>query len=297
MKKILWVLCSILFITTIAISQEISLFIKGGAGFIGSGGDMKAYFDSTLERLKNTGHKGKLGYEYNDRINEAALSGNLLIFKNLGLRIEGNYIFKKWDNDLDLIYHFGWEGTLKSQEDYILKTFSLGLRPYFSFGKRIKINIGIGPDLYFFKFEYNVNSFYSEPDRIGQKNWQWVRDKNFKSSFQPFLGLTGYVEFEFPIYKSFSFVLDTSYKYVEFKKIKGKYMYRDKMSWEGNPGTENVMERDNYFVWFSTSNVWGNIYHYMNFGSSPPTTSDISRFFKFSFSGFYLKLGVKIRLI
>jgi hypothetical protein len=47
-------------------------------------------------------------------------------------------------------------------------------------------------------------------------------------------------------------------------------------------------------MWYSTSEVWGNTWHYLDITKNRPTTADESRLFKIDIGGPVARIGIKI---
>jgi hypothetical protein len=278
-----------------AAEKKLTLTIRGGSGFIGSGGDMKPYFDSSVARMSYVGYTGTFGYDYHGNAFDLALAADWRLARAFGLRLEIGDTVASWKDNMSVDYSWG-PGTIDETSTYKLSAVPITLAAVLhKQAGKIGLQVGAGPTVYLAKFKYDSDYTYSEPHRAGKPNWIWVTKEAFDSNLKAALGGQVFASASYPVSGRFSIVLEGSYRLAPISKIKGTYKWDDTATWTGGSSSHSFPGED-YYVWFSTSVVSGQTWHYMKFWNEIPTTSDESRHFKFDLDGFYLRLGVQIRL-
>lgn len=279
-----------------AIPAEAGIKLKlfGGASFWSTGGDFKPLFDSTAARYTYVGYTGTFDLTYTPWAFEGGLQGLFEIAPNLDLGLSAGYLFKAWNQKPQLSYSWGpgtWEADLSYKVSGI--PLSLDLQYGIPLGAA-RFNLYAGGDVFLGRVSYNDNEVSSEPNRTGKPNWKWAITETFAAD-KSAVGFHGGVGLELRLSGTVSLCVDAFYRVLNMTDIKGTHDFSETVTWTGSTNSDST-HSDSSFMWFSTSNVWGNTWHYLDFGDTRPTTSDSSRTFKIDLGGPVFRIGLKFGL-
>ncbi len=157
----------------------------------------------------------------------------------------------------------------------------------------VKLNLSAGVGFYSVQFTYDLHSLYSEPNRIAQPNWAWDVHETFDSDRKGVLGFQFGLGTEFPLTGRIFLCLDVLYRIAAFDDVIGVYDFSGLATWTG--GSDSIAyHQERAKVWYSESEIWGSIRHYMDFSENKPTTTDDARLFKFDMGGPVVRIGIRI---
>jgi len=276
--------------------KKLSLTVRGGFGFIGSGGDMKSFFDATLDRWTSNGFLGKLGHDYVGRALDFSLAADWRFSERIGLRLAAGYLFSRWRNELEYTYDMG-SGTVQGTMTYQLSALPITLAPFLHIPLgHGRIQLGAGPTLYLVRFRYDNDQTFSEPTRRPDKqNWTWEITETFRSSLQTAIGGQAFASLTLPIVGGISLTLEGGYRLARFIDLRGTFTFDSLQTWTGGSSSFNGHIEDAY-VWNSTSVKEGHTWHYMDFYQTAPTDNDVTRHFKFDLGELFTSIGLQIDL-
>ena len=269
-----------------------SLKLYGGGGYWPSGGDFKTVFDSTLDRWKKVGYKGTLNQDWQPLAYEGGLQAVLMVDKHLGLALGVGYLSKSISHDSNTDYSA--TGTLDYTDTYNIRSIPVSLDLLYALPVGpVRFVLSAGATLYSSTIDFEGHGLYSEPNRIGQPNWKWDLLQTFESDNKVALGGQAGLGIEIRLSGSASLFLDGFYRMASFDDVRGTSVWDSRQTWTGG----SQKELDTYpgsKMWFETSQIGSNTWHYLDFWPTKPTTSDEARLFKVDFGGPVVRIGIKI---
>jgi hypothetical protein len=268
---------------------KIKLFGEGA--YWNTGGDFKPLFESTADRWSKVGIHGTYDLDYKPWAYKGGAQLLIEVAPNIDLALSGGYLHKAWNQKPQLSYADG-PGTLNINQTYKVDgvPFALDLQIGIPLGPA-KINIFGGGDFFLGRVALDSSSLYSEPNRKLQPNWKWEISESFSASKNA-LGFHGGLGLDIRLFGNINLCFDAIYRFLSMTDIQGTFDYAESQTWTGghNSGSSHSTKST---MWYSTSNVWGNIWHYLDFNDTKPLWNDSAKPFKIDLGGLAFRIGLK----
>lgn len=271
-----------------------SLKIHAGAGFWLTGGDFKTYLDSTTARWEHIGYTGSINHDWKPLAAETGLQGIAMLGSHWGLALGVGYISKSLDLSSDVTTAPG--NTIDIDDSFDIRSIPVSLDLLFVIpAGPFRITASAGPSLFFSSVKTVSAYLYKEPNRPGQPNWKWDYGNTFESSSKVSLGFQAGLSAEVKVFGPVSLCLDAFYRLASFEGNKGTYTWHSNQTWNGGSNSLGDTDLDAQ-MWFSSNEIWGQTWYYLDISAGKPTTVDEARLFKVGLSGPVIRLGIKIGL-
>jgi opacity protein-like surface antigen len=268
---------------------KIKLF--GGLDYVPTGGDFKSLFESTSARWKYVGYTGTFDLDYKPLAWEGGIEAMFAIAPHFELGFGAGYLDKTWNQRPQINYT---AGTVNGDIKTSITGFPLTLEILYGIPLGpARFNIFGGGDGFLGTVKDSETQDYAETARAGQPNWKWKMTSTFTSERKAAFGFHAGAGLEIAVSGGLSLCLDALYRSLSWTDVKGKYDYSSIQTWTGGSDTSDY-HSPAATVWYSTSTIWNQVWHYLDFSETVPTTSDSSRPFKFDVSGWVFRIGLKM---
>ncbi|MCX6561950.1 MAG: outer membrane beta-barrel protein, partial [Candidatus Aminicenantes bacterium] len=292
-KAALFVLSFLLLVALAQAGPAFSLKLYGGAGYWLTGGDFKPLFASTADRWREVGYTGTFDLDWKPIAIEGGVQAVLMFNPRLGMAFGIGYLSKSINQDSML--NDGSGATVEQISSYKVQSLpvSLDLLYYFVASEPVRINLSVGATYFSSLVKVEEHSLYKDPNYLGKLNWKWDLLRTFESDRKSVLGFQAGLGAEIKLFGPASLCFDLLYRLASFDDIQGTLRESDNVTWTGGheSGSATV---DQTQMWYSTADVWGNTWHYLDIQKGEPTTVDEARPFKISMGGPVLRVGIKI---
>jgi hypothetical protein len=291
-KAVSFVLSFFLFVALAQAGPAFSLKLYGGAGYWLTGGDFKPFLQSTADRWSYVGYTGTVDLDWKPLSYEGGIQAILMFTPKVGLALGVGYLTKAVNQESSLKY--GPTETLMQTNSYKIQSIPVSLDVLYALpAGPVRLLFSAGATYYSSQIKIEQHGLYSEPNQAGQPNWKWDLLQTFDSDRKGGLGFQAGLGLEVPLAGRIALCFDAFYRMVAFDDVEGTFRWDDSATWTGgHSGSSYSIEQAE--MWYSTADVWGNIWHYLDISKGEPTTVDESRPFKISMSGPVLRVGIKI---
>jgi hypothetical protein len=294
MRKTISFVSGLFFLAALAqAGPAFSLKLYGGIGLWATGGDFKDLFGSTADRWTKVGYTGTFDLAWKPVSFEGGLQAVAMITPRFGLAAGIGCLTKTINQDSNAAYPGGSFEQINSYQIQSIPV-SLDLLYVIPAGP-IRILLSAGATYYSSQIKTDEHSLDSEPSRAGKPNWKWDYEDIFQSDRKGTLGFQFGFGAEIALIGPASLCLDVFYRSVSFDDIQGTERWIDRETWTGGSNSSDNTSQGSK-MWYETSHISGNTWHYLQFGKTMPTTGDEERLFKISMDGPVLRLGIKIGL-
>lgn len=280
--------------------QKLSLILRGGLRYISVGDinkHLEAYDNYFSEMTSYEGGKTKKLNNYRHTL-EGELRLDVSSKFAIGVGIE--YLSEKDESHFEFAdpYPFYYDveniHSISTKPDVSAVRLRLGYYYNIPLVRRINIFLNSGLDYYFSKASlYKYQKIEAGFIHIPESQWQKKDQYDVKTNG---LGFHGGIGFEYTIANSLAIVLEFHGTYARIKNLTGKRVfsiYRDLSSQEGtDEGILYIGERDMTDEWYGENSPD------LIISSSKPSGSEFRNIKEavLDFSGFSLRLGIKIKL-